>query len=93
MGGTGSSTDRSASPLPPPPLASRGGTHWGGGHHGPITGSNGAPPLPPKPVNRNGLPVAVYTDILDIPDQIFAQQLTRMDCVSRSFKSCPSMTR
>ena len=80
--GTGSSTDRSASPLPPPVLVSRGGTHGGSGTHGPTSGSNGAPPLPPKPVNRNGLPVAVYTDILDIPDQIFAQQLTRMDCVS-----------
>ena len=79
--GTGSSADRSASPLPPPALASRGGTHGGSGNHGPVSGSNGAPPLPPKPANRNGPPVPFFTDILDIPDQIFAQQLTRMDCV------------
>lgn len=48
---------------------------------------NGPPPLPPKPAARSSShpPAPFYTDFLDIPDQIFAQQLTRMDCVSWFF--------
>jgi len=84
-----SASDVSSSILSSASIVTRGliGGSGGAGATG-IGGSSGKdpPPLPPKPIQHhrsNGqifVTASGYGDILEIPDGLFAQQLTKMDC-------------